>query len=76
MECNEKAIDGVLLFTRQPDFTTIKQLETQKINAIVYDELTLRKDIGYPPFGSIVRVSLTVPEGYRLSVVEKVQQIF
>ena len=73
MECNEQAIDGVLLFTRQPDFPTIKQLETQKINAIIHDELTLRKEIGYPPFGSIIKISLTVPEGYRLSVVEKMQ---
>jgi primosomal protein N' len=73
MECNEKVSDGVLLFTRQPDFPTIKQLETQKINAIIHDELALRKDIGYPPYGSIIKISMTVPEGYRLSVIEKVQ---
>ncbi|MDB5188718.1 MAG: primosomal protein, partial [Candidatus Nomurabacteria bacterium] len=41
MECNEKSADGVLLFTRQPDFPLIKQLETQKINAILHDELNL-----------------------------------
>jgi primosomal protein N' (replication factor Y) len=49
MECNEKSIDGVLLFTRQPDFPLIKQLETQKINGIIHDELTLRRELGYPP---------------------------
>jgi hypothetical protein len=48
-------------------------LETQKINGIIYDELALRKDIGYPPFGSIVKISLTVTEGYRLSIIEKVR---
>ncbi|MDB5255210.1 MAG: primosomal protein [Candidatus Nomurabacteria bacterium] len=73
MECNERAVDGVLLFTRQPDFPLIKQLETHKINALIHDELTLRKEIGYPPYGSIIKISLTVPEGYRLAVVEKMQ---
>ena len=32
MECNEKASDGLLLFTRQPEFPLIRQLETHKIN--------------------------------------------
>ncbi len=73
MECNERAIDGVLLFTRQPDFPLIKQLETHKINALIHDELALRKEIGYPPYGSIIKISLTIPEGYRLAVVEKMQ---
>jgi primosomal protein N' (replication factor Y) len=73
MECNERAEDGVLLFTRQPDFPLIKQLETHKLNALIHDELALRKEIGYPPYGSIIKISLTVPEGYRLAVVEKVQ---
>ncbi len=71
MECNEKSIDGVLLFTRQPEFPLIKQLETQKINAVIEDELSVRKELGYPPFGSIIKLSLTVSEGYRLSVIEK-----
>lgn len=73
MECNERVINGVLLFTKQPDFPLIKQLETHKINALIHDELTLRKEIGYPPYGSIIKISITVPEGYRLAVVEKVQ---
>ncbi len=73
MECNEKAIDGVLLFTRQPDFPFIRQIETHKVNAIIYDELAVRKEIGYPPYGSIIKISLTVPEGYRHTVLEKVQ---
>lgn len=74
MECNEKAVDGVLVFTRQPEFPLIRQLETQKINSIIHDELELRRELGYPPFGSIIKISLTVPEGYRHSVIEKVQE--
>lgn len=73
MECNEKSVDGVLVFTRQPEFPLVKQLETHKINTIFHDELNLREELGYPPFGSIIKISLTVPEGYRLSVIEKMQ---
>jgi primosomal protein N' len=76
MEANEKSADGVLAFTRQPDFPLIKQLETHKINAIIHDELGVRKELGYPPFGSIIKISMTVPEGYRLSIIEKVTLFF
>ncbi|HTH93229.1 MAG TPA: hypothetical protein VL576_01995 [Candidatus Paceibacterota bacterium] len=76
METNERAIDGVLLFTRQPDFPFIKQLEMQKLNAIIHDELTVRKELGYPPFGSIVKVSITVSEGHRLNLVDKITKYF
>ncbi len=76
MEANEKSIDGVLLFTRQAEFPLIRQLETQKINGIIFDELALRKELGYPPFGSIVKISLTVSEGHRLSIIDKVTKYF
>ncbi|MBY0328899.1 hypothetical protein K2Q02_02295 [Patescibacteria group bacterium] len=76
MECNERSSEGVLVFSRDPEFPFTKQIETQKINAIIHDELTLRAELGYPPFGSIIKVSLTVPEGYRQSTIEKVTEFF
>jgi len=76
MECNERSSEGVLAFSRDPEFPFTKQLDTQKINAIIHDELTLRSELGYPPFGSIIKVSLTVPEGYRQSTIEKVTEFF
>jgi primosomal protein N' len=76
METNEKSLDGVLVFTRQPDFPLIQQLETQKINLIIQEELALRKELGYPPYGSIVKVSITVSGGHRLIVVDKVTGYF
>lgn len=72
MECNERSTEGVLAFSRDPEFPFTRQLETQKINAIIHDELTLRSELGYPPFGSLVKVSLTVPEGYRQRVLDEV----
>lgn len=74
MLCNERAENGLLIFTRNADFTLIKQLETQKVNAIIHDELAIRQELGYPPFGSLIKVSITVPEGYRLAIIERVQE--
>jgi primosomal protein N' (replication factor Y) (superfamily II helicase) len=76
MECNERSLDGVIVCTKNPDFTLLKQLETQKINAIIFDELALRKELGYPPYGTIIKISLTVPEGHRQKVVEKINEYF
>ncbi len=73
MECNEQSSQGVLVFTRSPEFPFIKQLETQKINTIIQDELSLRNEIGYPPYGVLLKISLTVPEGHRQKTKEYVE---
>ena len=73
MECNEYASDGVIICTKSPDFPTIRQLETQKVNAIIHDELELRRELGYPPFGTIIKLSLTIPEGHRANIVGQIE---
>ncbi|MBP6904443.1 MAG: hypothetical protein KBB91_00110 [Candidatus Pacebacteria bacterium] len=76
MECNEQSSEGVIVCTRNPQFPLIKQLETQKINAIIHDELAVRKELGYPPYGLLVKISLTVPEGHRMKVKESIETFF
>lgn len=76
MECNDQSSEGVLIFTRNPSFPIIKQLETQKINAIIGDELATRKELGYPPYGLLIKISVTVPEGHRHKVKEYVESYF
>jgi primosomal protein N' (replication factor Y) len=76
MECDERSIDGVIVCTRNPEFSFTRELAEQKINAIIHDELELRKDLSYPPFGSIVKISITVPEGYKAKVKEEVEKYF
>lgn len=71
MQCNERSTEGVLAFVRDADFPFTRQLETQKINTIIDEELTLRNELGYPPFGSLIKVSLTVPDGYRQRVADE-----
>lgn len=73
MECNEQSSEGVLICTRTPDFPLIKQLETQKINAIIAEELAARRELGYPPYGALIKVSMTVPEGHRMRIKESVE---
>jgi primosomal protein N' len=76
MECNERVSDGVILCTKNPDFPFLKQLETQKINAIIFDELSIRKDLGYPPYGAIIKISFTVPDGHRERVMTAITDYF
>ncbi|HWC57617.1 MAG TPA: hypothetical protein VG621_01530 [Candidatus Paceibacterota bacterium] len=68
MECNEHSDKGVVVFTRTPDFPFIKKLSTQKINTIISDELELRREFGYPPYGVVLKLSLTVPSGHRENI--------
>lgn len=74
MECNEFASDGVILCTRTPEFPLTRQIEMQKINAIIHDELELRRQLGYPPFGTLLKLSLTVPDGYRTDISQRVDE--
>lgn len=74
MQCNEQVSERVAIFTRDPSFPLINQLETQKINAYIHDELLLRSELGYPPFGTLIKISITVPEGYRVRTMEQVNE--
>lgn len=74
MECNERSSEGVILCTRNENFPFLKQLGTQKVNAIIHDEITIRKELDYPPFGLLVKVSVTVPEGYRQEIKEVIDE--
>jgi primosomal protein N' len=76
MECNELVSESVVICTKTPEFPTIRQLEMQKVNAIVHDEIELRRTLGYPPFGTLLKITITVPEGYRQEIVAELQGYF
>ncbi len=76
MECNEAVSDAVVVCTKTPQFPMIASLETQKINAILTEELDLRRQLGYPPFGMLLKISMTVPEGYRQEIAEEMNGYF
>ncbi len=68
MQSNEKSDLGVLLCTKNSEFPLIKKLEMRKINMIIEEELETRKELGYPPFGLLIKISITVPDGYRQKI--------
>ncbi len=76
LDCNQEVTGGVIVCTKTPDFPLIRQLEMQKINAIIHDELEMRKDLGYPPYGTLLKISITVPEGYRQSISSNIEEYF
>jgi len=76
MECNERSSEGVVVCTRKPDFPILKQLAAQKMNAVIEDELSLRQELGYPPFGVIVKITMTAPVAYIGKIKESVQEFF
>lgn len=72
MQCNEIAEDGVIICTKHPELPFISQLETQKISSIMSEEIEVRKQLGYPPFGTLLKVTLTVSEGHRSDTIAKI----
>ncbi len=76
MQCNEKTKDSLILCTRNPEFTITKQLATKKIQEIIDDDVESRRLLKYPPFGTLLKLSITVPNGYKDSTAHKVEQFF
>lgn len=76
MECNEKAKDTVVLCTKHPDFPITTQLATKKIQNIIDEDMETRQALKYPPFGVLLKLSVTVPSAHRDTVTNKVESFF
>jgi primosomal protein N' len=76
MVCNEKVKDTLILCTKKPDFIITKQLATKKIQEIIDNDMESRAFLKYPPFGSLMKLSITVPSAHREVLVQKVENFF
>ncbi len=76
MELNEKTKDSLIICTKKPDFTITKQLATKKVQELIDDDLEIRKQLKYPPFGVLLKLSVTVPNAHRSLVSQKVDLFF
>jgi primosomal protein N' len=76
MTCNEKTKDSLIICTKNPDFTITKQLATKKIQEIINDDMETRRQLKYPPFGVLLKLSVTVPSSHREMVTQKVELFF
>lgn len=73
-ECNEHTTNAVIVCTKHPERAPLTQLATHKINAVIEEELATRESLGYPPYGALIKISLTVQEGYKEKIREAVAQ--
>lgn len=76
MSCNAKTKENLVICTRHPDFSITKQIATRKIQEVIDEDIENRKTFGYPPFGTLLKLSVTVSSGHREAVVEKVETFF
>jgi primosomal protein N' (replication factor Y) len=76
MECNERTKENLVLCTRHPDFPLTTHIATRKIQTLIDEDIEHRKTFGYPPFGVLLKLSVTVSSGHRESVTEKIESFF
>ena len=76
MECNEKTKDSLILCTKKPDFPITKLLSTKKIQEIIDTDMETREALHYPPFGALLKLSITVPSAQREMVTARVESFF
>lgn len=76
MECNEKTKDTLVICTKKPDFPITTLLSQKKIQEIVEDDIETRRALSYPPFGILIKLSVTVPSAHKDLVIQKVDHFF
>jgi primosomal protein N' (replication factor Y) len=76
IECNEYVKENLIICTKNPEFTITKQLATKKINSIISDDLESRKILKYPPFGILLKISITIPNGQSVAINDKIHDFF
>ncbi len=76
IEAHEYAKGGVIICTRTPDFPLIQQIEKKQLPLIITQELDTRKQLGYPPFGALIKIAITIPERYREEIAARTDDAF
>ncbi len=76
MECNEKTKDTLIICTKKPDFPITTLLATKKIQELIESDIETRRTLSYPPFGILMKLSITVPSAHKDSIIQKVTAFF
>jgi primosomal protein N' len=76
MTLNEKTKDTLILCTKKPDFPITKLLSTKKIEEIIDSDIENRKALLYPPFGLLLKLSVTVPVSHVEVISQKIKLFF
>jgi primosomal protein N' len=76
MECNEKTKDSLIICTKKPDFSITTLLAQKKIQELIESDIEARRALSYPPFGILMKLSVTVPSAHKDAVMQKVTDFF
>ena len=76
MTLNEKTKDTLIICTKKPDFPITKLLSTKKIEEIIDSDIENRKALLYPPFGLLLKLSVTVPVSHVEVISQKIKLFF
>lgn len=75
-ECDDKVKDTLIVCTSKPDFSITKMLRAKKIQEIIDEDIETRKLVKYPPFGTLIKLSVTLPPNQRETLNDKVRLFF
>lgn len=76
MECNERSKESLVLCSQHPDFVVTNQLATKKVQELISEDIENRRALHYPPFGTLLKLSLTVTPSQQALIEEKVELFF
>lgn len=76
MKLNECTRDSLVVCTKNPDFPIIKQFSTKKIQSIFDEDIELRKTLHYPPFGTLLKLSISVQPSQQDFISKRVELFF
>ncbi len=76
VKLNEYTKDSLVICTKNPDFPITKQLATKKIQTILEEDTELRRLLKYPPFGVLLKLSVSVVPSHKDFIVKRVELFF
>ncbi len=71
-QLDEITTDRIILVTKNPTQSFLKALEKKELGKYVEEEKEVARALGYPPFGTMFKVSIRTPEHDRENAVESV----
>ncbi len=74
LSLREKTSQTLLVQTRMDDTSTVTQALSGELNAFLETEITLRKQFLYPPFSTIIKVTVHAPQGKIIEEMTRLQE--
>lgn len=76
LNLQEISTKGIVIFTQNPESLLTQQIQKNKLEKIIQTELKERQDLNLPPFGLLIKISITTPAGFQSQTKKKVEEHF